>query len=94
LDNATKFTEKGYISSASRKENNHITISVKDNGSGIDSDVLPKLFTKFVTKSEKGTGLGLYISKSIIEAHGGKIWAENNNDGKGATFTFTLPLAV
>jgi signal transduction histidine kinase len=94
LDNATKFTEKGYISIASRKENNHITISVKDNGSGIDSDVLPKLFTKFVTKSEKGTGLGLYISKSIIEAHGGKIWAENNNDGKGATFTFTLPLAV
>jgi two-component system sensor histidine kinase VicK len=91
LDNATKFTEKGYISIASRKENNHITISVKDNGSGIDSDVLPKLFTKFVTKSEKGTGLGLYISKSIIEAHGGKIWAENNNDGKGATFTFTLP---
>jgi signal transduction histidine kinase len=94
LDNATKFTEKGSISIASRKENNHITITVKDNGSGIDSDVLPKLFTKFVTKSEKGTGLGLYISKSIIEAHGGKIWAENNNDGKGATFTFTLPLAV
>jgi K+-sensing histidine kinase KdpD len=72
LDNATKFTEKGSISIASRKENNHITITVKDNGSGIDSDVLPKLFTKFVTKSEKGTGLGLYISKSIIEAHGGK----------------------
>ena len=95
LDNATKFTERGSISIASRKENNsHITITVKDNGSGIDSDVLPKLFTKFVTKSEKGTGLGLYISKSIIEAHGGKIWAENNNDGKGATFTFTLPLAV
>jgi two-component system sensor histidine kinase VicK len=94
LDNATKFTEKGSISIASRKENNHITITVKDNGSGIDLDVLPKLFTKFVTKSEKGTGLGLYISKSIIEAHGGKIWAENNNNGKGATFTFTLPLAA
>jgi K+-sensing histidine kinase KdpD len=94
LDNATKFTEKGSISIASRKENNHITITVKDNGSGIDLDVLPKLFTKFVTKSEKGTGLGLYISKSIIEAHGGKIWAENNNDGKGATFTFTLPLTA
>jgi two-component system sensor histidine kinase VicK len=92
LDNATKFTEKGSISIASRKENNHITITVKDNGSGIDSYILPKLFTKFVTKSEKGTGLGLYIAKSIIEAHGGKIWAENNNDGKGATFTFTLPI--
>jgi two-component system sensor histidine kinase VicK len=94
LDNATKFTEKGDISVASRKENSHITISVKDSGSGIDSDVLPKLFTKFVTKSEKGTGLGLYIAKSIIEAHGGKMWAKNNNDGKGATFTFTLPLTA
>lgn len=93
-DNATKFTEKGSISIASRKENSHITITVKDSGSGIDSDVLPKLFTKFVTKSEKGTGLGLYIAKSIIEAHGGKIWAENNKDGKGATFTFTLPLTA
>jgi two-component system sensor histidine kinase VicK len=94
LDNATKFTEKGAISVASRKENSHITISVKDSGSGIDSDVLPKLFTKFVTRSEKGTGLGLYIAKSIIEAHGGKMWAKNNNDGKGATFTFTLPLTA
>jgi K+-sensing histidine kinase KdpD len=94
LDNATKFTEKGAISIASRKENSHITVTVKDSGSGIDSDVLPKLFTKFVTKSEKGTGLGLYIAKSIIEAHGGKIWAESNKDGKGATFTFTLPLTA
>jgi two-component system, OmpR family, sensor histidine kinase VicK len=94
LDNATKFTEKGAISVVTRKDDNYITITVKDSGSGIDSDVLPKLFTKFVTKSEKGTGLGLFISKSIIEAHGGKIWAENNNDGKGATFTFMLPLAA
>jgi two-component system, OmpR family, sensor histidine kinase VicK len=94
LDNATKFTEKGAISVVTRKDDNYITITVKDSGSGINSDVLPKLFTKFVTKSEKGTGLGLFISKSIIEAHGGKIWAENNNDGKGATFTFTLPLAA
>jgi signal transduction histidine kinase len=53
--------------------------------------MFPKLFTKFGT--DTGTGLGLYVSKSIVEAHGGKIWAENNNDGKGATFTFTLPLA-
>jgi two-component system, OmpR family, sensor histidine kinase VicK len=51
-----------------------------------------RLFTKFATKSEHGTGLGLYISKSIVEAHGGKIWAENNKDGRGATFTFTLPI--
>ncbi|HEX2068536.1 MAG TPA: ATP-binding protein [Nitrososphaeraceae archaeon] len=54
--------------------------------------MLPRLFTKFATKSDKGTGLGLFISKSIIEAHGGKIWAENNPDGKGATFAFSLPI--
>ena len=53
---------------------------------------MPKLFTKFATKSEKGTGLGLFISKSIIEVHGGKIWAENNSDSKGATFAFSLPI--
>ena len=94
LDNATKFTEKGAISIATTKYDNYITLTIKDSGSGIDSDVLPKLFTKFVTKSEKGTGLGLFISKSIIEAHGGEIWAKNNDDGKGSTFTFTLPLAA
>lgn len=94
LDNAAKFTEKGAISIVTMKDDNYITITVKDSGSGIDSDVLPKLFTKFVTKSEKGTGLGLFISKSIIEAHDGEIWAENNNDRKGSTFTFTFPLAA
>ncbi|MDQ4067262.1 MAG: HAMP domain-containing histidine kinase, partial [Thermoproteota archaeon] len=68
--------------------------SVQDTGTGIHDDIMPRLFTKFATKSQTGTGLGLLITKSIIEAHGGKIWAENNDDGKGATFTFTLPLAV
>ncbi len=53
---------------------------------------MPELFSKFTAKSFSGTGLGLYISKSIVEAHGGKIWAENNSDGKGTTFTFILPL--
>ena len=53
---------------------------------------MPRLFLKFASKSSVGTGLGLYISKSIVEAHGGKIWAENNTDGKGATFSFSLPL--
>jgi signal transduction histidine kinase len=67
-------------------------VSVKDTGSGIDPEIMSRLFTKFTTKSQPGTGLGLFISKSIIEAHGGRIWAENNKDRKGATFSFRLPL--
>jgi signal transduction histidine kinase len=67
-------------------------ISVTDTGSGIDSDIMPRLFEKFASKSYQGTGLGLFISKSIVEAHGGKIWGQNNSDGKGATFHFTLPV--
>jgi two-component system, OmpR family, sensor histidine kinase VicK len=69
-----------------------VIISIRDTGSGIRPEIYPKLFTKFVTKSEKGTGLGLFISRSIIEAHGGRIWAENNKEYNGATFTFTLQL--
>ena len=68
-------------------------ISIKDRGTGIDPDILSKLFSKFVTKSDTGSGLGLYISKGIVEAHGGKIYAENNSDGSGATFTFRLPVS-
>jgi signal transduction histidine kinase len=71
-----------------------MSISITDTGSGIDSSIMPKLFSKFATKSNKGTGLGLYISKAIVEAHGGKIWAENNKDGRGAKFTFMLPTAI
>jgi signal transduction histidine kinase len=70
-----------------------IHVSIKDTGSGIDPEIKPRLFEKFVSKSFQGTGLGLFICKSIVEAHGGKIWAQNNNDGKGgAIFTFSLPL--
>ncbi len=69
-------------------------INIKDTGSGIDSSIIPHLFSKFATKSKGGTGLGFYISKNIIEAHGGNIWAKNNKDGKGATFSFSLPLAI
>ncbi|MGI0001163.1 MAG: sensor histidine kinase, partial [Nitrososphaeraceae archaeon] len=69
-----------------------IIVSIKDTGIALDNEILPRLFTKFATKSFQGTGLGLYISKNIIEAHGGKIWAENNKDGIGATITFTLPV--
>ena len=67
-------------------------VSIKDTGTGIDSELFPRLFTKFASKSFSGTGLGLFITKSIIEAHGGRIWAKNNTDGKGATFTFSLPI--
>jgi len=73
--------------------NSELVVSVSDNGKGIDSEVMPRLFTKFATKSFGGTGLGLFISKSIVEAHGGRMWAENNTDGKkGATFSFSLPV--
>ena len=94
LSNAVKFTtkEKGTIYVTAEKKNSEAIVSVKDTGRGIDPEILPKLFTKFATKSSSGTGLGLFISKSIIEAHGGKIWAENNSDGKGATFSFSLPI--
>jgi signal transduction histidine kinase len=69
-----------------------VVVSIKDTGIGIDEAIIPKLFTKFASKSFQGTGLGLYISKSIVESHGGKIWAENNENGKGATFSFSLPI--
>jgi signal transduction histidine kinase len=95
LENSINYSQEGIISVTSTigPDANSITVSVKDTGSGITPDIIPRLFSKFVTASEKGTGLGLYISKKIIEAHGGKIWAENNKDGQGATFAFTLPLS-
>ena len=103
LDNATKFTDKGeiIISIESDNDNDEAIIRIQDTGQGIDPEVLPRLFEKFATKSERGTGLGLYISKNIVEAHGGKIWTENNNnnnnnnntnDSKRTVFLFTLPL--
>jgi signal transduction histidine kinase/CheY-like chemotaxis protein len=73
---------------------NEIQISIKDMGPGIDIHILPKLFSKFAAKPGKGIGLGLFITKSIVEAHGGKIWAENNRGEKGATFYFTLPIIM
>jgi len=101
LNNAVKFTKQGVItiSTAKKKKDNNnsieedeVIVSIRDTGIGIHPQVLPKLFTKFVSTSPKGTGLGLYICKSIVEAHGGKIWAENNADGDGATFMFSLPI--
>lgn len=95
LTNAIKFTNEGTISITTERDCNNgvAVIKVMDTGSGIDQDILPKLFEKFVTKSEKGTGIGLFISKKIVEAHGGAISGENNLDAAGATFRFTLPLA-
>jgi signal transduction histidine kinase len=102
LNNAVKFTkedkiERGgsvYITTEKKKTGNNqeVTVRIQDTGQGIDNDMISRLFTKFATKSTKGTGLGLFICKGIIESHGGHIWAENNKDGKGATFAFTLPL--
>jgi signal transduction histidine kinase len=103
LNNSIKFTREGPISiniEVKKDEHGHDTalVSVKDNGSGIDPEILPKLFSRFVSKSFAGTGLGLFIAKSIVEAHGGKIWAQNNNNNKsgiyenGSTFYFSLPL--
>jgi two-component system, OmpR family, sensor histidine kinase VicK len=108
LDNAFKFTDSyGSITVTLEKQEaqsqlrigehteqtqRQAIITIKDTGTGIDSQILPRLFSKFATKSHRGTGLGLYISKNIVESHGGRILAENNTDGKGATFTITLPL--
>jgi signal transduction histidine kinase len=97
LNNAVKFTKQGTITVKITKLDNidhNLIISIKDSGSGIDPDILSRLFEKFVSKSDQGTGLGLYISKNIVEAHGGRIWAMNNSsDQRGCTFCFTLPLA-
>ena len=117
LNNSIKFTKEGTVTVATivrRKDvvdrdnrgegggSEEVVIATRDTGSGIDPELMPRLFTKFATKSYQGTGLGLFISKSIVEAHGGKIWAENNNNNgsdsdrkyKGATFYFTLPVVA
>jgi nitrogen-specific signal transduction histidine kinase len=95
LNNALNFTIHGSIIVSLLRDSlsNKWIVSVKDTGQGIDADIYHRLFNKFVTTSQHGIGLGLYISKNIIEAQGGRIWAENNKDGKGATFSFALPLA-
>jgi signal transduction histidine kinase len=74
------------------RDNDELIVTVRDTGTGLHPDILPRLFTKFATKADAGTGLGLYISKSIIEAHGGRMWAENNSDGIGAAFSFSIPI--
>jgi two-component system sensor histidine kinase VicK len=102
ISNSVKFTQRGDITITAQiiKNNNDsnddkgrlVIVRIKDSGTGIDPEIKPRLFSKFSTTSDSGTGLGLYISKNIIEAHNGNIWADNNADGKGATFSFSLPL--
>jgi signal transduction histidine kinase len=101
ISNAIKFSKEvggGTVNVSIEREKrggggeDYAIVIVRDTGKGIDPEIFPKLFTKFVTKSYQGTGLGLFISKSIVDAHGGKIWAENNIQGKGATFYFTVPI--
>jgi signal transduction histidine kinase len=90
-DVITKQADADGIVGAERGGGQVVIVKIKDNGTGIAANILPKLFTKFATTSSEGLGLGLYVSKKIVEAHGGRIWAENNPDGKGATFAFSLP---
>ncbi|HYF98830.1 MAG TPA: ATP-binding protein [Candidatus Saccharimonadales bacterium] len=102
LDNTIKFTDidGGSITITLQttksdeivNEGMQAIILIKDTGMGISEEILPHLFTKFSTRSFQGTGLGLFISKNIVEAHGGKMFAQNNEDGKGATFSFSIPL--
>ena len=94
LSNALECTKEGTISlSVEDNDGRQVIVSIKDSSQGIDPSILPKLFTKFATQySNKGTELGLFIAKSIVQAHGGKIWAENNKEGKGATFSLSLSL--
>lgn len=92
LSNAIRFTTSGVISIRLERSDEEIIFRIKDSGRGIDQSFMKRLFTKFATNSEMGTGLGLFLSRSIIEAHGGRIWAENNPDSKGATFSFSLPV--
>jgi signal transduction histidine kinase len=106
LDNAVRFVEKGTITISvdtnhtinSSKGNpgdgfKEIIVNIKDSGKGIDTEILPMLFSKFKSKDGSGgTGLGLYICKNIVESHGGRIWAKNNENGEGSTFSFSLPV--
>ena len=96
LNNAIKFTEEGIIKILIEKksEEQKAVISIMDTGSDVDLSIVHHLFSKFITKSKGGTGLGLYISRDIIEAHGKKIWAKNNKVGNGSTFSFNLPLLL
>ncbi|HEY7226879.1 MAG TPA: sensor histidine kinase [Nitrososphaeraceae archaeon] len=96
LNNALKFTKNGTVTvntslkDGTNNPSKEVIVTITDTGVGISPEIMPKLFSKFVTSSNQGTGLGLFISKGIVEAHGGRIWAENNPNGIGARFSFSL----
>lgn len=92
INNAIKFTDQGIITIIGTADSAELTIKISDTGKGIDNEIINRLFDKFVSRSEQGTGLGLFISKNIIEAHGGRIMGFNNENGIGATFVIVLPL--
>ncbi len=105
LENAINVTKQGKIIITVDKEtnsnignassgNDKVIVNVKNTGNGIHQDILPRLFSKYTTKSVQGIGLGLFISKRILDVHGCNIWAEKNADGKGSTFTFNLPCST
>jgi signal transduction histidine kinase len=94
INNSIKFTDQGIISIIGNVNSDELTIKISDTGKGIDNEIINRLFDKFVSRSEQGTGLGLFISKNIIESHGGNINGFNNENGTGATFVFTLPLSL
>ena len=93
-DTETDFAKENEHESDKTKNssiNSQILVGISDMGKGISSSIMPKLFEKFATDSDTGTGLGLFITRNIVEAHGGRIWAYNNKDGIGSTFVFSLP---
>jgi signal transduction histidine kinase len=92
INNAIKFTDQGVISIIGNVDDKELSVQISDTGKGIDGEIVSRLFDKFVSRSEQGTGLGLFISKNIIESHGGTISGFNQENGTGATFIFTLPL--
>ena len=94
LINSIRFTKIGTITINVKRTYNRVFVKIGDSGIGTDKDILPRLFDKFITGSSSGTGLGLYICKNIIEAHGGSIWIKNNDQNKGATFIFALPIDI
>jgi signal transduction histidine kinase len=96
IENAIKYTDKGFVKVELKEEKDSVLIIVRDSGRGISKELLPNLFQQFsrdtkIPKEIRGTGLGLYIAKEIINVHRGKIWAESKGEGKGSIFYVELP---